>query len=320
MYFSDYVWKFLEILKQMSNFTLLQNNHEIFAHKSISSFKMYCKIRFFYLPLMCGKKELTCWRKGAWDFQGTAFWFWKKTAKLCNSVNVMCHKRDLQKLGKRGWPWTCPLTLNDAVFPCIKDSLPLFQVVISGRSQWKRENKYCTSLNITKACKNPEELGGFGLRVQLWLGWWQADFDRHGNYTFSLSVIKPDLFLSDSKMECLQLTMTEVLKRLNSKSKKGYNQVRETWLHSVGVVCGCWAREQKHFDLCKTFSTLINKCYKNNPCLRLHLIHFVSSPILQQLSITEVKVNKVQVCGTENMTFAVCLDQDEKKILQSVTR
>ncbi|XP_075898895.1 phosphoinositide 3-kinase regulatory subunit 5 isoform X2 [Nelusetta ayraudi] len=98
------------------------------------------------------------------------------------------------------------------------------RVVISGRSQWKRENKYCTSLNITKACKNPEEL--------------------------------------DSKMECLQLTMTEVLKRLNSKSKKGYNQ----------------------------------------------------------LSITEVKVNKVQVCGTENMTFAVCLDQDEKKILQSVTR
>lgn len=31
--------------------------------------------------------------------------------------------------------------------------------------------------------------------------------------------------LSDSKMECLQLTMTEVLKRQNGKSKKGYNQV-----------------------------------------------------------------------------------------------
>lgn len=35
----------------------------------------------------------------------------------------------------------------------------------------------------------------------------------------------------DSKMECLHLTMTEVLKRQNSKSKKGYNQVsrKEVW-------------------------------------------------------------------------------------------
>ncbi|XP_073325323.1 phosphoinositide 3-kinase regulatory subunit 5 [Pagrus major] len=99
------------------------------------------------------------------------------------------------------------------------------RVVISGRSQWKRETKVCTSVNLTKACKNPEEL--------------------------------------DSKMECLQLTMTEVLKRQSGKSKKGYNQ---------------------------------------------------------QLSTTEVKVDKVQVSGAENTTFAVCLDQDEKKILQSVTR
>nr|XP_046266381.1 phosphoinositide 3-kinase regulatory subunit 5 isoform X2 [Scatophagus argus] len=98
------------------------------------------------------------------------------------------------------------------------------RVVISGRSQWKRETKVCTSVNLTKACKNPEEL--------------------------------------DSKMECLQLTMTEVLKRQNGKSKKGYNQ----------------------------------------------------------LSTTEVKVDKVQVSGAGDTTFAVCLDQDEKKILQSVTR
>lgn len=99
------------------------------------------------------------------------------------------------------------------------------RVVISGRSQWKRETKVCTSVNLIKACKNPEEL--------------------------------------DSKMECLQLTMTEVLKRQNCKSKKGYNQ---------------------------------------------------------QLTVTEVKVDKVQVSGVENTTFAVCLDQDEKKILQTVTR
>ncbi|XP_033939025.1 phosphoinositide 3-kinase regulatory subunit 5 isoform X2 [Pseudochaenichthys georgianus] len=98
------------------------------------------------------------------------------------------------------------------------------RVVISGRSQWRRETKVCTSVNLTKACKNPEEL--------------------------------------DAKMECLQLTMTEVLKRQSGKCKKGYNQ----------------------------------------------------------LSTTEVKVDKVQVSGAENTTFAVCLDQDEKKILQSVTR
>ncbi|XP_029950950.1 phosphoinositide 3-kinase regulatory subunit 5 [Salarias fasciatus] len=99
------------------------------------------------------------------------------------------------------------------------------RVAISGRSQWKRETKVCTSINLTKACKNPEEL--------------------------------------DSKMECLQLTMTEVLKRQNCKSKKGYNQ---------------------------------------------------------QLTVTEVKVDKVQISGAENTTFAVCLDQDEKKILQGVIR
>lgn len=99
------------------------------------------------------------------------------------------------------------------------------RVVISGRSHWKRDTKVCTSINLTKACKNAEEL--------------------------------------DSKTECLQLTMTEVLKRQNSKSKKGFNQ---------------------------------------------------------QLNLTEVKVDKVQVSGAGNTTFAVCLDQDEKKVLQSVTR
>ncbi|XP_051567403.1 phosphoinositide 3-kinase regulatory subunit 5-like isoform X2 [Myxocyprinus asiaticus] len=99
------------------------------------------------------------------------------------------------------------------------------RVNISGRSQKTRAEKSCTSINLLKACRNPEEL--------------------------------------DSKMECLHLTMTEVLKRQNSKSKKGYNQ---------------------------------------------------------HLTTTRVKVDKVQVCGTDKTTFAVCLDQDEKKIIQSVTR
>ncbi|XP_058634336.1 phosphoinositide 3-kinase regulatory subunit 5 isoform X1 [Onychostoma macrolepis] len=99
------------------------------------------------------------------------------------------------------------------------------RIRISGRSQKTRAEKSCTSINLLKACRNLEEL--------------------------------------DSKMECLHLTMTEVLKRQNSKSKKGYNQ---------------------------------------------------------QLTTTQVKVDKVQVSGTCNTTFAVCLDQDEKKILQSVAR
>uniref|UniRef100_A0AAR2LS14 Phosphoinositide 3-kinase regulatory subunit 5 n=1 Tax=Pygocentrus nattereri TaxID=42514 RepID=A0AAR2LS14_PYGNA len=112
-----------------------------------------------------------------------------------------------------------------------REALPLSlelvynQVVISGRSQKTRVEKVCTSVNLTKACRNPEEL--------------------------------------DPKIECLQLTMTEVLKRQNSKSKKSFNQ---------------------------------------------------------QLSTTRAKVDKVRVSGSGNTTFAVCLDQDEKKILQSVTR
>ncbi|XP_066560449.1 phosphoinositide 3-kinase regulatory subunit 5 [Amia ocellicauda] len=99
------------------------------------------------------------------------------------------------------------------------------KVTVSGRSQWIKVDKVCTSVNLTKACRKSEEL--------------------------------------DSKMECLQMTMTEVLKRQNSKCKKGYNQ---------------------------------------------------------QLNTTEVKVDKVEVTGASSTTFAVCLDQDEKKILQSVTR
>ncbi|XP_062852618.1 phosphoinositide 3-kinase regulatory subunit 5 [Trichomycterus rosablanca] len=99
------------------------------------------------------------------------------------------------------------------------------RVYISGRSQKSKVEKVCTSINLTKMCRNLEEL--------------------------------------DPKMECLQMTVTEVLKRQNSKSKRNYNQ---------------------------------------------------------QLSTTQVKVDKVRVSGADNTTFAVCLDQDEKKILQSVTR
>ncbi|XP_068575242.1 phosphoinositide 3-kinase regulatory subunit 5-like [Cebidichthys violaceus] len=100
------------------------------------------------------------------------------------------------------------------------------KVAVSGRSQWIQTEVVCTSINLYKACQKPEQL--------------------------------------DTRIESLQLTMTEVLKRQSSKSKKGFNQ---------------------------------------------------------HIYISEVKVDKVQVDGGEDgTTFAVCLDQDEKKFIQSVTR
>ncbi|XP_062294650.1 phosphoinositide 3-kinase regulatory subunit 5-like [Scomber scombrus] len=100
------------------------------------------------------------------------------------------------------------------------------KVAVSGRSQWTQTEMVCTSINLYKACRKPEQL--------------------------------------DSRIESLQLTMTEVLKRQCPKSKKSYNQ------------------------------------------------HILTS---------EVKVDKVQVNGRgDGTTFSVCLDQDEKKFIQSVTR
>ncbi|NWV00613.1 PIRK5 kinase, partial [Upupa epops] len=93
----------------------------------------------------------------------------------------------------------------------------------SGRSHWNDVEKVCTSVNLSKACRTYEELA--------------------------------------SKTECLNLTMTEVVKRQNSKSKKSFNQI----------------------------------------------------------SVSQIKVDKVQIIGVQS-SFAVCLDQDEQKILQSVTR
>ncbi|XP_064378549.1 phosphoinositide 3-kinase regulatory subunit 5 isoform X2 [Dromaius novaehollandiae] len=97
------------------------------------------------------------------------------------------------------------------------------KTAVSGRSHWNDVEKVCTSVNLSKACKKYEELA--------------------------------------SETECLNLTMTEVVKRQNSKSKKSFNQI----------------------------------------------------------SVSQIKVDKVQIIGVQS-SFAVCLDQDEQKILQSVTR
>ncbi|XP_058139474.1 phosphoinositide 3-kinase regulatory subunit 5 [Dasypus novemcinctus] len=95
---------------------------------------------------------------------------------------------------------------------------------ISGRSRWSNMEKVCTSVHLNKACQKPEEL--------------------------------------DSSVEALTLTLTEVVKRQNPKSKKGFNQI----------------------------------------------------------STSQIKVDKAQILGSNSCPFAVCLDQDERKILQSVVR
>ncbi|XP_057572376.1 phosphoinositide 3-kinase regulatory subunit 5 isoform X2 [Hippopotamus amphibius kiboko] len=95
---------------------------------------------------------------------------------------------------------------------------------ISGRSRWSNMEKVCTSVNLSKACRQQEEL--------------------------------------DSSTEALTLNLTEVVKRQNPKSKKGFNQI----------------------------------------------------------STSQIKVDKVQIIGSNSCPFAVCLDQDERKILQSVVR
>ncbi|KAM9596778.1 phosphoinositide 3-kinase regulatory subunit 5 isoform 2-T7 [Trichechus inunguis] len=111
-----------------------------------------------------------------------------------------------------------------------REAVPLtLQIVyskgaISGRSRWSNMEKVCTSVNLSKACRKLEEL--------------------------------------DSNMEALTLTLTEVVKRQNPKSKKGFNQI----------------------------------------------------------SISQIKVDKVQIIGSNSCPFAVCLDQDERKVLQSVVR
>lgn len=86
--------------------------------------------------------------------------------------------------------------------------------------------------------------------------------------------------------------MAEVLKRQSSKSKKNYNQV------SGGFTRTSFLPES-------AFLTL-------PPPPRA---------LGQHISVSEVKVDKVTVSGAgDGTTFAVCLDQDEKKFIQSVIR
>lgn len=68
----------------------------------------------------------------------------------------------------------------------------------------------CTSININKACRKPEQLGENRCLALFTL--------------LRLILLSKGFVRLDSKTESLQLTVTEVLKR-HSKSRKGSNQV-----------------------------------------------------------------------------------------------
>ncbi|XP_036004292.1 phosphoinositide 3-kinase regulatory subunit 5 [Fundulus heteroclitus] len=99
------------------------------------------------------------------------------------------------------------------------------KVAVSGRSRWIHKEVVCTSINLQKTCRNSENL--------------------------------------DSK-EGLQLTMTEVLKKPNSKSKKGYNQIfiSELKVDKVQVIA---QEDGTTFAVCldqdkKTFIQSVKRC------------------------------------------------------------
>ncbi|KAE8577260.1 hypothetical protein XENTR_v10004503 [Xenopus tropicalis] len=111
-----------------------------------------------------------------------------------------------------------------------RDAIPFtLQIVyskssVSGRSRWSNGEKVCTSVSLRKACTTYQEL--------------------------------------DSKTECLNLTVREVVKRQNSKTKKSFNQI----------------------------------------------------------CTSHIKIDKAQIIAQHGGTFPLCLDQDERKILQRVIK
>ncbi|XP_034449800.1 phosphoinositide 3-kinase regulatory subunit 5-like [Hippoglossus hippoglossus] len=99
-----------------------------------------------------------------------------------------------------------------------------------------------------------------------------------------------------------------------------YNKVavsgRSQWIDTE-IVCtsiNLQKASKKPEHLCddsrtETLQLTMRHCSKSKKCHNQHI------------SVSEVKVDKVQVSGGDDgSTFAVCLDQDEKKFIQSVTR
>lgn len=96
--------------------------------------------------------------------------------------------------------------------------------------------------------------------------------------------------------------MTEVLKKQCSKSKKCHNQVNGGFI-PVTEICIAHAHPP------------------SEPTLLLLKPLLPSHSLSQHISVSQAKVDKVQVNSRgDGTTFAVCLDQDEKKFIQRVTR
>lgn len=110
----------------------------------------------------------------------------------------------------------------------------------------------------------------------------------------------------DLGIENLLLTMTEVLKRQATKSKMGYNQVSTIKLPPISYI------PLKTLNMCRVRQTWD----MHSVALWLHL----GMVPLQQLCVSEVRVDRVCVRGEGGTTFALCLDQDDKRIIQGVTR
>lgn len=84
--------------------------------------------------------------------------------------------------------------------------------------------------------------------------------------------------------------------------------------------------QEKEFETWGAVSNSLGDPVGHQFCVALHRVNVQSlaAPSLglsfyQQLSVSQIKVDKVQIIGVQS-SFAVCLDQDEQKILQSVTR
>lgn len=87
------------------------------------------------------------------------------------------------------------------------------------------------------------------------------------------------LFVTASKTECLNLTMTEVVKRQNSKSKKSFNQVTQIMvlLHLVtGSSDGREAGQEEEFEICGAVSNSLGNpvCVGHRPQLWGSLLSF----------------------------------------------
>ncbi|XP_035036988.2 phosphoinositide 3-kinase regulatory subunit 5 [Hippoglossus stenolepis] len=113
----------------------------------------------------------------------------------------------------------------------------------------------------------------------------------------------------DEEHQAVPLTLSV---SYNKVAVSGRSQWIDTEIVCTSINLQKASKKPKH--LCddsrtETLQLTMRHCSKSKKCHNQHI------------SVSEVKVDKVQVSGGDDgSTFAVCLDQDEKKFIQSVTR